>query len=210
MDRLILVRHAETPYNAKGLMNPDSKLDAPLSPAGERAARRLTRSLASEPIDVVVTSPRRRARRTAELLAAGRHVTLTELDELSEVGAGSFEGGPVTEFQDWVRTGPVDVAPPGGESVLSAARRYLAGARRLHALRQSSIVAVTHNLPMRMLMNAAGGSDPLAGPLQRVPHATRADLSADELSAAIVALAAWLGEAMPGTRAADAGRCAPG
>ena len=210
MDRLILVRHGETTYTAQGLMNPDSQLDAPLSAEGERAARRLARSLAAEPIDVIVTSPRRRARRTAELVAGGGPIAVTELDELSEIAAGSYEGGPTAEFQQWVRTAPVDAAPPGGESVLAATRRYLEAARRLQAHPESSVVAVTHNLPMRMLMNAAGGGDPLAGPLQRVPHATRADLTAAGLAAALSALTAWLEEAASPARREDAGRCARG
>ena len=207
MDRLILVRHGETPYNARGLMNPDSKLEAPLSTAGEQAVRRLARSLGPEAIDLVATSPRHRALRTAELLAAGRDVPVSTLDELAEIGAGSFEGGPVAAFQEWVRTGPADAAPPGGESVLAAGGRYLDAARSLGARAEPNVVAVTHNLPMRMLVNAAGGNDPLAGPLQRVPHATRADLSAAELAVARATLEAWLEAATPEARPADAGRC---
>jgi broad specificity phosphatase PhoE len=210
VDRLILVRHGETPYNAQGLMNPDSQLEAPLSAAGEWAVRRLARSLGPEAIDVVVTSPRHRALRTAELLAAGRGIPVRHLDELAEIGAGSFEGGPVAAFQEWVRAGPADAVPPGGETVLAAAGRYLDGARSLQALEEENVVAVTHNLPMRMLVNAAGGGDPLAGPLQRVPHATRADLSAAELTSAIAALEAWVGAATLAARPADAGRCGRG
>ena len=161
MDRLILVRHGETAYNARGLMNPDSELEASLSADGEAAARRLGRALGHEPIDAIVTSPRLRARRTAELLAGRRDVEVRDLDHLAEI-----------------RADPAAV-----------------------------IVAVTHNLPMRMLVNAAGGADPLTGPLRRVPHATRSDLTAAELDAAIEGLAAWA--SAPG-RPAGGARCARG
>jgi broad specificity phosphatase PhoE len=193
VDRLILVRHGETVYNARRLMNPDSQLDAPLSPTGEAAVRRLARSLASERADVIVTSPRLRARRTAELLSAGRGVDVLEVHDLAEIRAGSFEGGLVTAFQEWVLTTPPDRPAPGGESVLAAARRYLAAARGLEASPHEVVVAATHNLPMRMLVNAAGGADPLSGPLRRIPHASRCDLSAAELAAAIAGLEAWVG-----------------
>ena len=32
------------------------------------------------------------------------------------------------------------------------------------------VLVVSHNLPLRMLMNAAAGDDPLTGPLQRIPN----------------------------------------
>ncbi|MGN6377583.1 MAG: histidine phosphatase family protein, partial [Gaiellales bacterium] len=99
MDRLILVRHAHTAHSARGLLNPDAALDVPLSDEGERAARELGRSLEAEPIDVVVSSPRLRARRTAELALAGRDVPLVVVDEFAEIGTGSFAGGPVDAYR---------------------------------------------------------------------------------------------------------------
>ena len=207
MDRLILVRHGETAYNARGLMNPDAELEASLSADGEAAARRLGRALGPEPIDAIVTSPRLRARRTAELLAGRRDVEVRDLDHLAEIRAGSFEAGPVAAFQEWVLATPPETPAPGGESVLAAAGRYLAAARLIRADPAAVIVAVTHNLPMRMLVNAAGGADPLTGPLRRVPHATRSDLTAAELDAAIESLAAWA--SAPG-RPAGGARCARG
>src|SRR6185312_1160456 len=158
VDRLILVRHGETAYNARGLMNPDSELEARLSADGEAAARRLGRALGPEPIDAIVTSPRLRARRTAELLAGRRDVEVRDLDDLAEIRAGSFEAGPVATFQEWVLATPPETPAPGGEGVLTAARRYLAAARLIRADPAAVIVAVTHNLPMRMLVNAAGGA----------------------------------------------------
>jgi broad specificity phosphatase PhoE len=208
VDRLILVRHGETPYNAQGLMNPDTQIDAPLSANGEAAARLLGRSLDPEPIGLIVTSPRLRARRTAELVAGGRDVEVRVVDDLAEIRAGSFESGPVAAFQEWVLATPPATPAPGGESVLAAALRYLAAARLVRADPAAVVVAVTHNLPMRMLVNAAGGAEPLTGPLRRVPHATRSDLSTAELDAAIERLEDWI--AARATRPAGAGRCAPG
>ena len=173
-------------------MNPDAKVDAPLSEAGERAARELGQTLASEPIAVVVTSPRLRARRTAELLLAGRDVPVLELDELAEIDAGSFAGGPVSAFRQWMQSGPLAAAPPGGESVLAAAGRYLAGLQRIQALPEPVVLAVLHNLPMRMVLNAAAGADPVAGAIQTLPNVARADMTAPDLRRAISALTNWL------------------
>jgi probable phosphoglycerate mutase len=203
VDRLILVRHGETGYNARGLMNPDSELEAPLSAEGEAAAARLAREL--EPVDLILTSPRLRARRTAEILAAGRRTEVRDVDDLAEIRAGSFESGPVAAFQEWVLGSPPATPAPGGESVLAATSRYVAAARLILADPAALIVAVTHNLPLRMLVNAAGGGDPLAGPLRRVPQATPHALTAAELATAIAALEAWVsGPATP----AGGARCA--
>lgn len=199
MDRLILVRHGETEHNAHGVMNPDSELDAPLSAEGEAAAARLARELEAEPIDLIVTSPRLRARRTAEAVAGSRGLEVQIVADLAEIAAGSFEAGPVAAFQEWVLATPPATPAPGGESVLAATRRYLAAARLIRAGEAAVVLAVTHNLPLRMLVNAAAGADPLAGPLRRVPQATRHDLTAAELDAAIAALQAWV------SRSADRG-----
>jgi hypothetical protein len=49
-----------------------------------------------------------------------------------------------------------------------------------------------HNLPMRMTLNAAAGSDPIRGDVQRVPSAARFDLSGNDLDSAIARFSAWL------------------
>lgn len=175
-------------------MNPDELVDAPLSAAGEWAARDLGRTLATEPVAAVVTSPRLRARRTAELLVPGHDVPWIELDELAEIRAGAFAGGPVDAFRQWMQTSPLDAAAPGGESVLAAAGRYLAGLRRIDRVPEPVVLAVLHNLPMRMVLNAAAGADPVAGPVQALPHLAREELTASELRRAISVLAAWLGQ----------------
>jgi broad specificity phosphatase PhoE len=191
VDRLILVRHAETALSAAGVIHRDAGEDAPLTAAGEAAARELGRALRSEPIAAAAASPRLRARRTAELLLDGRRLAVEPLDELAEIRSGEFAGGPAALYREWTRSHPLAAAPPGGESVLTASGRYLAGLRRLLALPGPVVLAVLHNLPMRMALNAAAGADPVAGPEQALPHLARRDLTAAELRRAIEALEAW-------------------
>jgi probable phosphoglycerate mutase len=191
VDRLILVRHAETAVGAAGLMHPDSRVETPLSPAGERAARALGAALAGEPIALAVCSPRLRARRTAELALEDRDVPVVDRPQLAEVAAGGFEGRPVRAYQRWVRGHPLDAAPTGGESLLAAAGRYVEGFRSLLAEPAPVVLAVVHNLPLRMVVNAEAGADPLAGPLQRVAFGLRSELAATRLAGAVDALAAW-------------------
>ena len=82
-----LVRHGETEWSRDGKHT--STTDLPLTPAGEEAALALAPRLADTEFDLVLTSPRRRARRTAE--PAG--FPDAEVDEdLVEWAYGDYEG----------------------------------------------------------------------------------------------------------------------
>ena len=197
VNSFILVRHAETPYSAQGRMNPDSTVEVGLTAPGERAARGLGRDLAGERIDAVAVAPSLRTRLTAAALVADRDVPTHVVDQLAEIGVGPFEDGPVSVYTTWLRNNPLTAAPPGGESALDATTRVLAGWRRVLRLPGPVVLVVSHNLPLRMLLNAAAGDDPLTGPLQRIPNVTRQDVTRDQLETGIAALSQWRDELAP-------------
>ena len=197
VNSFILVRHAETPYSAQGRMNPDSTVEVGLTAPGERAARGLGRDLAGERIDAVAVAPSLRTRLTAAALVADRDVPTHVVDQLAEIGVGPFEDGPVSVYTTWLRNNPLTAAPPGGESALDATTRFLAGWRRVLRLPGPVVLVVSHNLPLRMLLNAAAGDDPLTGPLQRIPNVTRQDVTRDQLETGIAALSQWRDELAP-------------
>ena len=62
---LWVVRHGETEWSRDGKHT--STTDLPLTSSGEQVARRLAERLAGVDFDLVLTSPRARSRRTAEL-----------------------------------------------------------------------------------------------------------------------------------------------
>jgi len=109
---LWLVRHGETEWSRDGRHT--STTDLPLTPAGEAAATALAPRLADVEFDLVLTSPRRRARRTAEL--AG--FTDAVVDEgLAEWAYGDYEGVTTQEIRETVPGWTVWTHPsPGGES----------------------------------------------------------------------------------------------
>jgi probable phosphoglycerate mutase len=109
---LWVVRHGQTEWSVAGRHT--STTDLPLLPEGEEAARELGPRLAGHPFDLVLTSPRLRARRTAEL--AGFPGAEAD-DDLAEWAYGDYEGVTSAEIQEgapgWtIWTGTV----PGGES----------------------------------------------------------------------------------------------
>lgn len=107
-----LVRHGETEWSRAGRHT--STTDLPLLPEGERVAAGLADRLAEPDFALVLTSPRRRARRTAEL--AG-HPGAEVDEDLVEWGYGDYEGVTSAEIRRTCPGWTVWSQPcPGGES----------------------------------------------------------------------------------------------
>ena len=114
-----LVRHGETAWSRDRLHT--SVTDVPLTEAGVAAALALRERLAGRSFALVLTSPRERARRTAEL--AGFPDALVDPD-LVEWHYGTYEGISTAEIREsdpgWtVWTHPA----PGGEAAAEVAER---------------------------------------------------------------------------------------
>ena len=67
MERAILARHGESELSCRGLTNGDPRVACPLTARGREEAGRLGELLATEPIDLCVTSEFERTRETADL-----------------------------------------------------------------------------------------------------------------------------------------------
>jgi broad specificity phosphatase PhoE len=89
-----LVRHGETDWSRRRLHT--SITDVPLTEAGIAAGREIGRKLAGRSFSLVLTSPRLRARKTAEL--AGFPDALPD-DDLVEWAYGAFEGISTEEIR---------------------------------------------------------------------------------------------------------------
>ena len=127
--QLFVIRHGETEWSLSGRHT--SHTDLPLTPHGEDQARLSGAYLRTFPVDRVLTSPRQRARRTAEL--AGLGVPVTVDPDLAEWDYGDYEGRTSKDIEaerpQWVlfRDGC-----PGGESaqqVCDRADRLIARVR---------------------------------------------------------------------------------
>ncbi|KAA1422651.1 histidine phosphatase family protein [Mumia zhuanghuii] len=118
---LWMVRHGPTEWAENGRHT--SRTDLPLLPSGEERARELAARLAGTEFAAVLTSPRLRARRTAEL--AGFPDAEVEPD-LAEWDYGSYEGLTTPQIREqvpgwtiWTR----GAADAGGESADQVAAR---------------------------------------------------------------------------------------
>jgi probable phosphoglycerate mutase len=145
-DELWVVRHGETEWSAAGRHT--STTDVPLTPAGEEAARAIGARLAGTTFDLVLTSPRARARRTAELAGfPDAHVE----DDLAEWRYGDYEGVTTATIRESVPDWTVWThACPGGESAGEVGRRLDRVVARVRA-RGGRVLAFGHGHASRVL-----------------------------------------------------------
>ncbi|SDY96905.1 probable phosphoglycerate mutase [Micromonospora pattaloongensis] len=147
MPEIVLVRHGQTEWSAAGRHTSYTDLD--LTPVGEQQARELGARLTGRAFAAVLSSPRRRARRTAEL--AG--VAVTDIDDdLAEWHYGEYEGITTPQIRarrpDWElwRDGC-----PGGESPEQvAARLDRVLARAVALLARGDVALVAHGHCLRV------------------------------------------------------------
>ncbi|MDF1604147.1 histidine phosphatase family protein [Nocardioides sp. YIM 152315] len=112
MNELWVVRHGTTEWSAAGRHT--STTDLPLLPEGEEVARALRPRLAEGEFVRVLTSPRLRARRTAEL--AGFPDAEVD-DDLVEWAYGDYEGTTTEEIREHDPGWTIWTHPtPGGEA----------------------------------------------------------------------------------------------
>ncbi|WP_030918588.1 bifunctional RNase H/acid phosphatase [Streptosporangium amethystogenes] len=159
---LYLLRHGETPFSVErrfsGLGDPE------LTPNGIAQGEAAAAKLAGEPygIQVIVSSPLKRARATAEIIAARTGLEVVVEEGLREADFGDWEGHTFTEIQrrwpDELAAWLADpsAAPPGGESFGEAARRVQAtGDLLIERYEGKTILAVSHVTPIKMLLRFA-------------------------------------------------------
>ncbi|WIY82441.1 histidine phosphatase family protein [Propionimicrobium sp. PCR01-08-3] len=94
MTLLYLVRHGQTEWSKSGQHTSYTDLD--LTPEGEEQARALRPRLDPSEFGLVLSSPRLRARRTAELAGFSNYVVT---DDLQEWNYGDYEGKTSAEIR---------------------------------------------------------------------------------------------------------------
>lgn len=170
--RYLLVRHGRTDYNDRQVLNGDPCVPVMLDDVGVAQCEAVGAALAGEEFDLAVHTRFPRTAQSLEVILAGRMVPVETFPEFDDVRMGVFEGRSVEDYRAWRRaTGPDDPPPGEGESRLDALSRYAAGYSRLLDGDAERVIAVLHDVPIRMMANAAVGEDPLTGPVTRVGNA---------------------------------------
>jgi broad specificity phosphatase PhoE len=187
---LLLVRHAHARSNASDCVSSTPPGEG-LSEQGVEEALALREGLAYEPVGLGVATRLVRTQETLELALAARGVERTVLPGLDEIRFGAYEGGSLTDYRTWAWTHEPDAAcPGGGESRVDAAERIADALHVLLGRPEDVVVAVSHALPIRYVLDASDGSFPAAR-IEHVPHATPYALDAEAVERAAETLRVW-------------------
>lgn len=160
MTRVFLIRHGQTEPNRLGLIQGQG-LDAPLNATGQAQAAALAARFADVPLDAVIASPMRRARATAEAVAAPHGLPVALDAGWMEMHWGVFEGLAPTDDTDAVfrrivaswASGDFDDRVEGGEPLLDVQARVLgAWQRLLDAHAGQTVAVVSHGRALRVLL----------------------------------------------------------
>ena len=88
--KFYIIRHGQTNWNKEGRIQ--GKTDIELNEEGIKQAEEAKRILKDYPIDMIVSSTLKRARKTAEIINEAKNVPIMFDKALEERGFGDFEG----------------------------------------------------------------------------------------------------------------------
>jgi broad specificity phosphatase PhoE len=154
---VLLLRHGETALNVSGALR--GLVDVPLSAQGRIEAQRLAERIAAEySLSAVYSSPLRRARETAEAVAAPAGLTVEIDDRFRDVDYGAWAGKPAAsmsaaeqaELSRWQRNPEIPL--PGAEDPAEARRRALAGLAARTETASGCIAIVTHDVILQLML----------------------------------------------------------
>jgi broad specificity phosphatase PhoE len=158
-----LARHGESDWNAAGRWQ--GHADRPLTEIGRRQAEELAERLAAVRLDAVYSSDLRRARETAEPVAARHGLEVQALPSLREVDVGAWSGlsRPEVEqrfpeaFARWRDGGQ---GWEDGETYEQMTERVVGAVLEIAAAHPGGeVLVVAHGGPIRALHAAALGLD---------------------------------------------------
>jgi ribonuclease H / adenosylcobalamin/alpha-ribazole phosphatase len=166
--RLILLRHGATAHTLAKRFAGRSDLD--LADAGRNQAARAAERLAElGPIEGIVSSPLRRARQTAQVVAERLGIPVEVEDGFVEADFGDWDGLTYSEAEarwagallNWMND--PSVSPPGGESLDAVTRRVRRARDRILSTRKGQrILVVSHVTPIKVLTRLALDAPPHA------------------------------------------------
>jgi probable phosphoglycerate mutase len=166
--RFVLVRHGATQHSAERRFS--GRNDLPLDDTGAAQAAALGERLKGlRSARAVVTSPLRRARETADAIAAAAGLAVEQDDNLIETDFGAWEGltyGEAGErFPDelaaWLAS--PEQPPPRGEAFTTVGRRVRRARDAIIAAHPGeTVIVVSHVTPIKSLLRAALDAPPIA------------------------------------------------
>jgi broad specificity phosphatase PhoE len=159
MERVILVRHAQSVFNVRGVLNGDPSIPGGLTDEGRAQARRLGERLRDERIDLCVTTEFERTRETADIALAGRNVPRLVVPDLGDPPNGDLELRPYAELVRWREANDPDVPLPGLDRTERDYFETVArGFRQLAERPEATILAILHGYVIAWIASSIGAA----------------------------------------------------
>lgn len=156
--KVIMVRHGETEWNV--LCKFLGSVDLPLNEKGRRQAGYAREALKDEKIDVIYSSPMKRAWETGEIIRGDRKLEILPDEGLREIGCGKWEGLDGKEVEErypgqitlWGNR-PDECRIEGGDTFREVSDRIVdAFWRIVNANRGKTILITSHMICLTLLM----------------------------------------------------------
>ena len=163
MKRLYLLRHGQTEFNVKKLVQ--GRCDSPLTDLGRKQAGMAAAWLKDHDVipDKVVSSPLGRAMDTASLVATellGPDAAVESCEGIIERSYGTFEEGPHDTLPTDVWDPGEDLVSFGGEGSKALQERMVATLTNLISAEDiETLLAVSHGSASRQFIKAAAPED---------------------------------------------------
>ncbi|MCB1157371.1 MAG: histidine phosphatase family protein [Leptospiraceae bacterium] len=165
VEHIYLVRHGETDFNLHNIVQ-GGGIDSVLNEKGKRQAEALAQRLQGSGFqaDIMFSSPLKRAKETADILAKSLKQEVHTDSLLKEISCGNFEGQKWTELDpiivNRVRRDPKETYP-GGEGILHVHQRAEKFIQKMENLPVKSILIVSHGHFLRCFATALLSLEPL-------------------------------------------------
>lgn len=155
--RLYITRHGQTQWNIERRLQGWN--DSPLTRIGIKRAEELSNRLKGVNFDIVYTSDQFRAIRTADIIIGDSKVKRVQLDQLREIGFGSWEGMTLDEIEERYEdefnlylNEPENYDPADGESIVQLFHRVSSALDKIKSNGGNNILIVSHGVTIRALL----------------------------------------------------------
>ena len=173
MKKIYIARHGETEMNAKGIWQGQT-IDVSLNNEGRRQAKDLADILKDKSIEIIYTSPMKRAFETAEIIGDICNIKTIKENGLIEGHFGVAEGKTketigkhIHVYKRWISLEEenMDVFFEGGESKRQIQKRAIEAINNILQSPHKNIAVVCHSMIVRLILLHLGLS------LQKIPNA---------------------------------------
>lgn len=154
MTTICLVRHGETNWNIKGMIQ--GQTDIPLNQVGEKQAKQCGRYLNSSNFDVIVSSPLKRAKKTTQLINESLNLPVIYENDLKERYFGIAEGKSKIEL---IKQFPEQVYP-NQEPRLALNKRVMTAVNTIiESYPNQNVLVIAHGAVINSILSSVSNHE---------------------------------------------------